>query len=154
MRPRLQPFALPLELGDFADEVRRAFQELGRSAEQVLNGECSPAVDVFETDDAVKIVVDLAGVEHSAIRILVKHDAVLVVGQKTPRRRATGEATFHLVERAFGRFARVVRLDCACATTTSRASLSNGQLHITVPKIQDRRGRVIPIAIESTPAQA
>jgi hypothetical protein len=43
----------------------------------------------------------------------------LIAGQKMPRR--SGDASFHLVERGYGRFARVVRLTTAC-DMRSRAS--------------------------------
>ena len=67
MRSRFHAVALPSEVADFADEIRRAFLELGRrlSAES-LAGECSPALDVYETDEAVEIVVDLPGVDAAA----------------------------------------------------------------------------------------
>src|SRR5258708_26808948 len=99
MRHRVHAIALPSEVGDFADEVRRVFLELGRVfGAESLAGECSPAVDVFETDDAVEIAVDLPGVTPSAVRIIAKGDTVLIVGEK-PARRAHGDSSFHLVER-------------------------------------------------------
>ena len=147
MRQRIHAIAIPSEVGDFADEVRRVFFELGRVfGAESLAGECSPAVDVYETDDAVEIAVDLPGVTPSAVRLIAKGDHVLIVGEK-PARRAHGDSSFHLVERGYGRFARVVRLARACNTSTARATLANGELRITVPKIVERRGRAIPIAI-------
>jgi HSP20 family protein len=107
-----------------------------------------PPVDVFERDDAVDIVVDLPGVDASAVRIAVKREAILIVGAKNSRR-PHGAASFHLVERDFGRFARVVRVQQACDAGRARARLANGELHITLPKIADRRGRTITIPITS-----
>ena len=147
MRHRLHAIAIPSEVGDFSDEVRRVFFELGRAfGAESLAGECSPAVDVYETDDAVEIAVDLPGVTASAVRLIAKDDSVLIVGEK-PARRAHGDSSFHLVERGYGRFARVVRLARACKASTARATLVNGELRITVPKVVERRGRAIPITI-------
>ncbi len=138
---------LPSEIGDFAEEVRRTFFELGRTfGLESLAGECSPAIDVFEADDAMEITVDLPGVDASAIRVIIKAGAVLVVGEK-PVRRGVTDSSFHLVERGFGRFARTVRLSCACDATGARARLANGELRITVPKIADRRGRSVHVPI-------
>jgi hypothetical protein len=48
MRTRLQTVVLPFEVGDFADDVRRVFVELGRaSGTEGLTGECSPPLDDF-----------------------------------------------------------------------------------------------------------
>ncbi|OLC51732.1 MAG: hypothetical protein AUH43_01815 [Acidobacteria bacterium 13_1_40CM_65_14] len=150
MRTRIHAVALPSEIGDFADEVRRVFLEFGRAfGAESLAGECAPAIDVYETDDALEIAVDLPGVTADAVRIMSKGDTILIVGDKAPRR-AGRDSSFHLVERGYGRFARVVRLARACDTSKARATLVEGELHITLPKIADRRGKTITIPIEMT----
>jgi HSP20 family protein len=147
MRPRIHALAFQSEIGDFSDEVRRVFMELGRMfGAESLTGECAPAVDVFETDDAVEIAVDLPGVDPSAVRLIAKGDSILIAGEKAARR-ARGESTFHLVERGYGRFARVVRLTQSCDTARARARVVDGELRISVPKTPERRGKAIRIAI-------
>ena len=74
-----------------------------------------------------------------ALRLLGKGDNILIAGEKSARR-ARGESSFHLVERGYGRFARVVRLSRSCDTSKARATLLNGELRISIPKIADRRG--------------
>jgi HSP20 family protein len=147
MRPRIHAVTFPSETGDFSDEVRRVFIELGRVfGPESLGGECSPAIDVLETDDTVEIAVDLPGVDPAAIRILAKDDSILIAGEKAARR-ARGESSFHLVERGYGRFARVIRLSPACDTSNARARLVEGELRISVPKLAERRGRAIQISV-------
>jgi len=148
MRTRIHAVAFPSEIGEFADEVRRVFLELGRVfGAESLAGECAPPIDVYETDDALEIAVDLAGVAADAVRIMSKGDTILIAGEKAPRR-AGRDSSFHLVERGYGRFARVVPLTRACDTSNARATLVEGELHITIPKIADRRGKTITIPIE------
>ncbi len=147
MRSRIHPVALASEIGDFADEVRRVFTELGRAlGEESLAGECLPPVDVYETDEALEIVVDLPGVAAESVRLVGRGDSVLIAGEKAPRR-VRGESSFHLVERGYGRFARVVRLNRPCDVSRAHGRLISGELHVTVPKIVERRGqaRVIPM---------
>ena len=147
MRPRIHALAIPSELGDFSDEVRRVYLELGRAfGSESLAGECAPALDVYETDDTLEITVDLPGVDASAIRVIAKGDSVLVAGEKSARR-TRAESSFHLVERGYGRFARVVRLGRACDTAQARATLAGGELRVSIPKMTDRRGRSVPIAV-------
>ncbi len=147
MRPRLHAVALPSETGAFADEVRRVFLELGRVfGAESLAGECAPAIDVYETDESIEVVVDLPGVDASAVRVLSKADAILVAGEKPPRR-VQGESTFHLVERGYGRFVRAVRVARACDMARATAVFVKGELRISLPKIEDRRGVTRPIAI-------
>ena len=138
---------LPSEVGEFADEVRRIFLELGRTfGAESLAGECSPAIDVFETDETIEVTVDLPGIAPSTVRLLMKADTLLIAGEKTARR-GQRESSFHLVERDFGRFARTVRLGRPCDASRARAQCSNGELRITVPKIAERRGRTLQIEV-------
>ena len=147
MRSRIHTLAVPSEIGEFSDEVRRLYFELGRAfGSESLAGECSPALDVYETDDALEITVDLPGVDASAIRVIAKGDSVLIAGEKSARRART-ESSFHLVERGYGRFARVVRLGRACDPANARATLAGGELRVSIPKIADRRGRSISIVV-------
>jgi HSP20 family protein len=142
---------LPLEIGEFADEVRAVFVELGRAfGAESLAGECSPPIDVYETDDSHEILVDLPGVDPSAVRIVVKGAGVLIAGEKAPRR-GRGDSSFHLVERGFGRFARAVRLPSPCDASRARAVLAQGGLRLSLPKIPDRRGRRFTVDVEPPP---
>ncbi len=73
---------------------------------------------------------------------------LIVAGEKAPPL-STGEQTFHLVEREFGRFARAVRLTGAFDVAQSHATLADGELTIVLPKMADRRGRAHRIPISS-----
>jgi HSP20 family protein len=148
MRTRVHAVAFPSEIGDYADEVRRIFLELGRAfSAESLAGECSPSVDLFETDETLEIAVDLPGVSADAVRLLSKGDTLLIVGEKAPRR-ARKESSFHLVERGYGGFARVMRLTRPCDISKARATLRDGELRISIPKITERRGKTIRISVE------
>ena len=146
MRPRF-PGGLPSDVAEFSDEIRRMFLELGRSfGAEAVAGQCSPPIDVYEHDDALEIVVDLPGVDPAVVRVVARGDTVLIVGEKAARR-PRPDSSFHLVERDFGRFARAVRLGHPCNAAAARAHFSHGELHISVPKIAERRGRTLEITI-------
>lgn len=148
MRSRIHAVVLNSEAGDFTDEIRQAFVELGRTfGAEGLAGECSPPLDVFETDEVLEVTVNLPGVDPAAVRVLIKHDALLVVGEKASRR-ARGDSSFHLVERGFGRFVRIVRLSLPCDASQARATMASGELRVRIPKLADRRGRAFRVPIE------
>src|SRR5215212_5479009 len=146
MRPRIHAVVLPSEAGEFADELKRLLVEIGRSAGSTLIAECSPPLDIYETDEAIEIAIDLPGVEATSVRVVAKANAVLIAGEKAPRR-GRGDSSFHLVERGYGRFARVARLAKSCDTARARATFVAGELRVSLPKINDRRGRSVPIEI-------
>ena len=147
MRSRIQTVAFPSEIGDFAEEIRRVFLEQGRVfGSDSLAWECSPTIDVYETDDTQEIAVDLPGIDPAGVRVLGKGDSILIAGEKSARR-ARGGSSFHLVERGYGRFARVVRLSRGCDTAKARATLVDGELRVSIPKIADRRDKTISIPV-------
>lgn len=149
MRSRIQAIVMPSEtLGDFVDEVQQIFAELGRGYSlDTLAGECTPPIDVYETDATLEISVDLPGVDPGSVRVVVKGSVVLIAGDKAPRR-GRGDSSFHLVERGFGRFARTVRFTVPCDTARAKSVLEKGELRITLPKVAERRGRAIPITVQ------
>jgi HSP20 family protein len=149
VRPRIHAIPLSSDLGDFADEVRQVYRELGRAfGAESLAGECAPPVDVYESDDTVEIAVDLPGVDAASVRLIRKGDSVLIAGEKPPQR-PRGESSFHLVERGYGRFARVVRVGPACDLSRTKATLAHGELRVSLPKMADRRGRAVRVTIDN-----
>jgi HSP20 family protein len=141
------------EAGELAEDIRAIFDELATtlSAEQrAYGGECQPALDVFETDEAVEIVMDVSGVPSDALRVVFRGGVVLIAGEKAPPI-AREPQTFHLVEREFGRFARGIRVNGAFDLEGSRALIRDGELTIVLPKRADRRGQPHRIQIEPQP---
>jgi HSP20 family protein len=145
---------ISMDVGDLGHEVRRLFDDLGKrrpERRQMVSGECMPLQDVFETDRTIEIVLDLPGVASDGCRILIKAGVVLVVGEKERPEPSRGPASFHLVERDFGRFARAVRVHAAIDASKAHARLKDGELRIILPKLQDRRGREMLVPIETDP---
>ena len=139
------------DVGDLAQDIRRLFEDLARrrpDRSRMVPGECLPLFDIFETDRTIEIVLDLPGVSASSVRIVLKGGVVLVVGEKE-RLDTRGPASLHLVERDFGRFARAVRVHAAIEASAVVARLKDGELRIILPKITERRGREIPVQLQS-----
>jgi HSP20 family protein len=142
---------LSSEVRDLTDEVGRLFEDLERTAvspRRIPAGHCTPALDVQDTVEALEVVVDLPGVTPESVRVLLKNAVLVVAGEKpSPYPAERGDATFHLVERGFGRFARAVQLDGAFDGGRVRAVLSGGELRVIIPKLDDRRGKEILVSI-------
>jgi HSP20 family protein len=107
-------------------------------------------MDVFETATAVEVIADLAGVPADRIRIVFSEGVLVIAGQKLPGACGHRDAAFHLAERAFGRFARIVRLSGAIDAGRARATLNAGELHVVMPRIDERRGAEIRIPITAS----
>lgn len=145
-----RPLGLSSTAADGASgEVRKILAWLGDSGDAAASAECSPAVDVIERADAFEIVADVPGVPRDAIRVVFTNHLVVIAGRKLPSGCDQRDAAFHFAERRFGLFARVIPLAGAVDAMRARASLRGGELHVSLPRIDERRGGGIPIAIES-----
>jgi HSP20 family protein len=140
---------LSQDAADLAEEAHKLLLELDRSVagSGPAAADCRPPIDVFETVEAVEVIVDVPGVAPDLLRVAVRRDTVLVVGVKMssagdPRQR------FHLAERAYGHFARAIRLGGAFDANRAQATAAGGQLRIVLPRIEDRRGRVLHVPVE------
>ncbi len=142
---------LSSEVRDLTDEVGRLFEDIDRTTggtRRMPSGHCNPALDVQETPEALEVVMDLPGVTPAHVRVLLKNGALVIAGEKpSPYPGGRGETTFHLVERGFGRFARAVRLTGAFDGGRARAVLGGGELRVTLPRLDERRGQEIHVPI-------
>lgn len=143
-------FLPPGESRELAEDIRELFEDLAstlKHEQRALTGECHPSLDVLETESAVEVIVDVAGVAPEALRVVFRAGVLIVAGEKAPAV-VGSDQTYHLVEREFGRFARAVRLTGAFDVAASRATVRDGELTVILPKLRDRRNRAhrIPVS--------
>lgn len=154
---RMTPTEPSPDLEHLAEDIRRLFDDLDRTVHRVGgygSSECTPPLDVFETDRALEVRMDVPGISPDSLRVMFKHGVLLIAGAKAPVGGAPpGSTTFHLVEREFGRFARAVRLSGAVDVARARARLVSGELRIAAPKVSERRGQELRIPVEPDPAE-
>jgi HSP20 family protein len=134
---------------DLADDARLLLIELDRDVPgaATTTAECRPPLDVFETTDAVEVVIDVPGVPPDHLRVAVRRTTLIIVGAKvTPA--GESDMRYHLAERSYGRFARAVRLAVAVDATRAHARASAGELRVSLPRIGERRGVVFRVPVE------
>ena len=137
------------DTADLADDARRLLLELDREVPgaAALNAECRPPLDVVETSTAIEVVVDVPGVPAESLRVAIRRNTLLVVGAKFAPS-SVGTSRFHLAERSYGRFARAIRLAGAFDSSRARALSGAGELRVILPRLEDRRGRVLRVPVE------
>jgi HSP20 family protein len=146
---RRVPDSVSENAADLAADADRLLAELDRDVPGAagLRGECRPSLDVLETAKSIEVVVDLAGVQAHAVKVAIRRGAVVIVGAKMPPA-ADAPMRFHLAERSYGRFARVVRVGGAVDTSRATAGIRAGQLRISLPRITDRRGQLVNVPVD------
>lgn len=133
---------------ELADDARQLLAEIDRDVPGAaqINADCRPPIDVFETTAGLEVLVDVPGVPPDSLRVAVRRSTLLIVGAKLTV--AAEAPRYHMAERSYGRFARAVRLNGAFDAARARAITQAGELRITLPRIEDRRGRVLRIPVE------
>jgi HSP20 family protein len=114
---------------------------------QPAAAECTPPLDIIETDAGLEAVLDVPGVPASSIEIVFSRNVLLVTGQKLPSVCEHGDAAFHIAERSFGRFARAISVEGAYDAGRATAALADGELRVVLPRQDERRGTEIRIPI-------
>jgi HSP20 family protein len=140
---RRDNFAEVDDLESILDELRDLADATGPSAP------CSVALDVVETAGAIEVVMDLPGVATADLTVVFVRGTLAIVGKKHGGICRHHDAVFHLVERASGRFARAVRIEGPFDAARADATLRNGELRVTLPRIEDHRGAEVRIPVRA-----
>jgi HSP20 family protein len=129
-------------LNSFLDEAIGGFPFGSESA--TLTAAWTPAVDVFEDKDAVKIVAELPGVKAEDVKISLESQTLTLRGEK---RQVAEEKTerVHRYERTYGAFERTFALPGTVDADRIEASYADGLLTVTLPKVERARPRQIDI---------
>jgi HSP20 family protein len=99
-----------------------------------------PAVDIYVTEEAAVVLVELPGIDPNKVEVMLQADILHISGERHPP--VSGCARRHQLEINTGRFERAVRLPFAVDADRIDAGYRDGMLTITCP--QARRE---PIAI-------
>lgn len=92
-----------------------------------------PAADVAETEEAITIIVELAGVDEEDLEIVLHDDALVIEGERHPDG-VGADAVYHAVEIRQGRFRLEVPLPVSVVDDDVEATLERGLLRVRLPK--------------------
>jgi HSP20 family protein len=102
----------------------------------------TPSLDMFETDDAVVVVLDLAGVDAEQTDVQAEPSRLVIRGVRSPRPALDVRCAYHTLEIPYGRFERVLRLPPGVDSDAAQANYHDGLLQITLPKTKPREVRI------------
>lgn len=107
-----------------------------------------PLVNVWASDDAVTVDVDLPGVDTDKVDISVERKLLTLRGETLPSQ--VGDDTqVYRKERFEGQFERTIELPFEVDTAHAKASARHGVLRIALPKSEEARVRKIPVTVSA-----
>jgi HSP20 family protein len=139
---RWDPFR---DLTALQSEVNRLFSRAtgGDAAERQS---WTPAIDVVETDDAIVLKAELAGMKPEDINIEVQDNVLTVSGERRFEEEVK-EDKFYRIERRYGSFSRALALPPTVDESKVDAKYDNGVLQITVLKAEVVKPKKITVTV-------
>jgi|SRR5215813_4306448 len=127
-------------------EMDRLFDRFGEPGwmEMPTLGEWEPKIDVSETKDAVTVKAEVPGVDPKDITLALENGVLTLKGEKEEEKEER-DKRYHRVERAYGAFARALRLPATVDPGKVTATFKDGVLTVTMPKTEEAKGTMIPI---------
>jgi HSP20 family protein len=139
---RWDPFR---ELTALQGEVNRLFSRAG-IGDMRERQSWTPSVDVIETDGAIKLQAELAGMDPAEISIEVQDNVLTVSGERRFQEEVK-EDKYYRIERRYGSFSRSIALPQAIDEANIEAKYENGILEVFVPKAEIVRPKRIAVTI-------
>lgn len=119
----------------------------------------TPNVNVHETQEGLRVIMEVAGVEKENLSLTLTDQFLVVEGLRSdPCCAAAAKKKYQCrqMEVEFGLFRRVVRLACPVDASACRAVMRHGMLEIDLPRARRRREihreLHIPLDHEENPA--
>ncbi|MBJ6371474.1 Hsp20/alpha crystallin family protein [Sedimentitalea arenosa] len=94
----------------------------------------SPATEASGGTDSYDITMELPGVSEDDIDLSVEDGVVTIRGEKKTETEKKGD-TWYFSERQYGAFRRSFRLPADADGAKASASMKDGVLHVSVPKL-------------------
>ncbi|MEW5875631.1 MAG: Hsp20/alpha crystallin family protein [Candidatus Zixiibacteriota bacterium] len=141
---------------DLMQDMRQIQEEMDLMFNQLSNWRKTPAAnrlwrpptDVWESDDEVVVLIELAGVSQSAVTLSLNDNILTVKGERRPIPNREG-CCFRNMEIWTGRFERNIYLPETIDPEGVRATYRDGFLEVHVGKLPHPSGRAREIPIQS-----
>lgn len=109
-----------------------------------------PQIDIRESKKNYVIEIDVPGVDEKDVTLEILDDKLFVQGEKSHKKEDKNDKEgYHLVERSYGSFRRVLNLPGDADRDNVDARFKNGVLEVTIPKKElekpEEKGRKIEI---------
>ncbi|KAL4610495.1 hypothetical protein ACB092_08G054400 [Castanea dentata] len=104
-------------------------------------------IDWKETPEAHVFKADLPGLKKEEVKVVVEDGRVLQISGERSKEQEEKNEKWHRVERSSGKFLRRFRLPQNAKMDEVKASMENGVLTVTVPKVEEKKPEVKPIEI-------
>jgi HSP20 family protein len=132
------------DLTDIQTQMNRLFDNFLGQPSGVMERAWAPAVDMYETKDAVVVSVEIPGLNEKDIHLSITGDLLTIQGERQWTDEARN-ASHYRQERWFGKFERALQLPIPVESGQIKATYRDGVLTVKLPKSEGVRPKEIRI---------
>ena len=141
---RWEPFR---EVDGLQREMNRLFESLSPTNRDSNNfGSFIPAAELEETSENVLLKVEIPGLKAEDLDVQVTAESVAITGERKSETK-TEEKGLTRSEFRYGKFRRVIPLPTRVQNTSVKAEYKDGILHLTLPKAEEEKNKVMKVNI-------
>jgi HSP20 family protein len=105
-----------------------------------------PMTDIYETKEAYIFKTELPGFKKEDIKVEFSGDTLTLRGERK-QEEETKDESCHRMERSYGMFERQFTVPKNVDAKKIDASLKDGILMLTIPKVEEAKTKAIPISV-------
>lgn len=103
-----------------------------------------PAIDIYETAEALVLVLDAAGIDKDSLDISIDRNILSIRGERQDSRSGHPQK-YHMAEISFGCFERQFELPVSVDADQASATYQDGMLQIVFPKTNEQTPKSVRI---------
>lgn len=137
------------DLLSIQDRMNKLFEQTlsrSRAEEGIAPSTWTPAVDIYETPEAIVLQADLPGLRREDIDIQIQDNTLALRGERRFAKDVR-EENYLRIERAYGAFQRSFTLPATIQQENIRAVFRDGILELTLPKAEEAKPKKIAIEV-------
>jgi len=105
----------------------------------------APRLNVAESDTEFTVTTELPGMTEKDVEVSLSEGRLSISGEKKTEKEEK-EKSYHLVERSYGKFSRLLDLGASVDAAKVAAVFKDGVLTVTVPKTEAAKPKKIDIS--------
>ena len=134
------------EMNSLQRQLNRMFDDVMTPASFTESGNLSklPAAELTETKENIILKLEVPGMQPADLNIEATHKSISISGERKSEV-TSEEAGKTRSEFRYGSFQRVIPLPAKIQNTKVSAEYKNGILHLTLPKAEEEKNKVVKV---------
>lgn len=124
-------------LGTFSPHPPETMEHHQPSMRFYSKGKWSPDTDIYEVQEGLVIIVDIAGITRKEISLALENKVLIITGMRQEPH-IPGKKAVHRLEIDFGNFEKRFRIPAYIDEGSIEASYENGFLYLKLPRFQSK----------------